>query len=399
MTKNRLFCTSALCTVGILLAENSDADGIEFALAGYMNTLFSAGGLNTTASRDDPDDDPDYNATGLFAAGRVSFRGEYEHDNGIVFGARVELEVNNSSSAPNSGVDERYFYLESDYGDLQVGSRSSASRQMHFAAPSVGLSLNSGWVTVFIPANPDSITSSRSPAVGTFLDYGKKESQIIYFTPRLEGFQLGLSYAPAVTGTGDGKNFPVEADRNSEYYNGFSFGVNYTEEFNALGVALSLGYTRADAGSNLTDLGVDDYNGVALGGSLAYAGVVVGGAYANAIDGQARIRSDSSGATVISSREGQSWGVGVAYETGPWTIGAEYFQGVVEGYEPSMVTSESNIVGAGNQDKMFSATAGAAYDLAPGVDAIGGVMWGRWSPESGAVNTGVVAAAGLSFRF
>ncbi|GAB5470052.1 MAG: hypothetical protein Kilf2KO_30820 [Rhodospirillales bacterium] len=401
--KKVLYGTTALCAAGMLGASGAAADGIELGLGGYMNTMFSAGGINATGGRDQTRDDdgnlvapgaaPDYNATGLWADGEVWFLGSYKHDNGITFGARVELEVFASSTSPDT-IDEHYIFVEGDFGRIVAGSENSAAYIMHYAAPVAGLPINSGWVTVFIPPNADSSVGFRSPSVSTYLDYGNDENQLTYYTPRFAGFQLGLSYAPTVSNTGEGQNFPVEADRDTQYYNGFAVGANFVDDFDGFGVALSAGYTRAEAPNSVQAVGGNDYQGVNLGANLSYAGVTIGGAYANAIDGQV-----SPGSLGTQSSEGQSFDVGIAYSAGPWTVGAEYFQGEVDGYLNDGNVDSEAIVGAGNKDKLYAATGGLTYALGPGITARGGVMYGRWSAESGAVNTGVIGAAGLSFRF
>ncbi|MEQ8651734.1 MAG: porin [Kiloniellales bacterium] len=393
--KRTLYATTALCALTVIGGKAAHADGIELGISGFMNTLFSAGGINATAGRDPvdggaPDPKPDYNPTGLFADGEVWFLGDYKHDNGMRFGARVEMEVFSSSTSEDT-ISQHFIFVQSDYGRVEAGSRYSAAYQMHYAAPQVGLPINSGWVTVFIPANPDSTVAFVTPSVSTFIDYGDKENQLTYYTPRIGGFQLGLSYAPSISFSGDGKNFPVEADRDTEYSNGFSVGLNYVEEFDGLGVALSGGYRRSEAPEAVTAAGGDDYQGVSLGAELAYAGVTIGGSYANSFDGQATV----DGGVLINSTEGQAWDVGVAYSSGPWVIGAAYLQTEVEGAPGGT----AGFVGSGNEDKLYAATAGIDYELGPGINAIGGVMYGRWSAESGAVNTGVIGAAGLTLSF
>lgn len=389
--KKVLYSTTALCAAGMLGATGAAADGIELGLGGYMNTLFGAGGINS---------DTDYNETGIFHDGEVHFLGSYKHDNGIRFGARVELEVFSGGDQ----IDERYIFVDGDFGRVVAGSENSAAYIMHYAAPVAGLPINSGWVTPFIPPHPDSSVGFRTPSVSTYLDYGNDESQITYYTPRISGFQLGLSYAPTVNGGGDGQTFPVEADRNSQYHNGFAAGVNFVDDFDGIGIALSAGYTRAEVPqvSSLQDaLGVNDYQGFNVGANLSYAGVTIGGSYANAFDGQLNISGDDSSAA-LSSSEGQSFNVGIAYSTGPWTVGAQYFQGEVEGEVASASIADDGsivIVDHPEEDRFYAATAGLSYDLGPGILARGGVMYGRWDAESGEESSGVIGAAGLSFSF
>ncbi len=388
--KKTLCATTALCAAATLGAQGAEADGIKLGISGFTNTFFSAGGLNTTGSRDNPGNDPDYNATGLWADGEIWFIGSYRHDNGMQFGARVELEVFASSTSEDT-ISQHFIWVQSDLGRVEAGSRYSAAYQMHYAAPVVGLPINSGWVTVFIPANPDSTVAFVTPSVSTYIDYGDKENQITYYTPRFQGFQLGVSYAPSINFSGDGQNFPVEADKNTQYSNGFSIGANFVDEFDGFGVAISGGYRRSEAPSDVINAGGDDYQSASVGASFSYAGVTVGGSYANSFDGQATVESG----VLVNSTEGQAWDVGLAYGAGPWTIGAAYLQTEVEGAP----AGTPGYVGSGNDDKLYAATAGLDYALGPGINASGGVMYGRWSAESGAVNTGVIAAAGLTLSF
>ena len=80
-------------------------------------------------------------------------------------------------------------------------------------APTVGVPINTGWITSFVPPPPGSTTGFRTPVLSTYVDLANDDHQIEYFTPRFSGFQLGVSYVPAATVNGEGKNFPVQADK------------------------------------------------------------------------------------------------------------------------------------------------------------------------------------------
>ena len=384
-------CTStALCTAFLLQCDEAGASQFEFSISGYLATLVSAGKLNTTASRDDPSIDPDYGASGVFEYGEFWIMARQKLGKDYAFGGQLEFDTF-PLVEPDFNTSEHYVFVDTPYGLFNVGARYSAAYQMQYAAPILSLPINSGWVTAFIPPNPDSTVVYRTPAVSTYLDYGSKENNFTYYTPRLGGFQLGISYAPAIAFTGDGQNFPVEAERNTQYYNGLSVGVNYVDTIDDFDVALAVGYRRTDASAEILDAGGSDYQAASFGASFSRWGVTVGGSYANAFDGQVTL----SDGEIINSTEGVSWDVGIAYTEGPWTIGTAYMQTEVEGAPPGT----PGFVGSSNDDKLKTAIAGIDYNLAPGIDAIGGVMFARWSAESGAVNSGVIVATGFSFDF
>jgi predicted porin len=372
--KRSILGTSALVAVGSFCATPAAAK-IELGLSGYMNTFFSV------ASIDEGENDPrDFNPTGLFSDGEVHFDGEYTADNGITFGAHVELEMFGTFNDDDT-IDEKFMYIDASFGRFVAGSENSASYIMQYFAPYAGLPINSGWVTVFIPPNPDSTVVFEHPNVGTLIDIQGDNNVITYYTPRLWGFQLGLTYTPSPVGNGDGKNFPVEADTETEYHNGFSVGLNYVEDFNGFGVAVSGGWLFAQVDEARKDFGANDYGAYVVGVNLSYAGFTFGGSYANEYDGVVD-------ADLTFTTEGQSYDVGATYAYGPWTFGVTYLHGTADGEFDDP-----------DKDKMQAIQGGFFYELGPGIRASGGVMWGQWDTESGFTNSGVAGALGLVFEF
>lgn len=369
--KKVLYGTTALVAAGVLGAGSAEAK-IQLGLGGYMNTFFSVAGIDESSSTT-----ADYNPTGLWSDGEVHFKGTYKHDNGITFGAEVQLEMFSGGDQ----IDEKFAFVSGDFGRVVAGSENSAAYLMHYAAPVVGLPINSGWVTVFIPPPAGMGGLFRSPGSSTYLDWGNDENVLTYYTPRFSGFQLGVTYAPTIDGSGDGKNFPVEADTETEYHNGFAVGANFVEDFNGFGVAISGGYRYASVDDTRDAAGADDYQAVSVGANLSYAGFTVGGSYANEIDGKV-----NAGNTV--SSEGVAWDVGVSYSTGPWSFGVTYLSGNADG---SLADPD--------EDDMQAVSAGLSYAVGPGITARAGVMWAEWEPESADEQSGVAGAIGLSFSF
>lgn len=390
--KKVLYGTTALVAAGVLGAGSAAADGISMGIGGYMNTYFSVGGIDEgTAAKSD-----DYNSTGLFSDGEIHFKGEYKHDNGITFGVNVQLEDFGTANTGDT-IDEKYIEVKGDFGRIVAGSENSAAYIMHYAAPSVGLPINSGWVTVFVPTPTGMSGIFRSPTGSTYLDFGNDENVITYYTPRFAGFQIGVTYAPSVVGNGDGKNFPVEADRNDDFYNGFAVGLNYVQDFNGFGVSASAGYRRATTPKDLEDfldsgLGIDagDVQMVSFGLQLSYAGFTLGGSYANQISGP------NFG---LVTTEGQSWDVGLSYAYGPWHVGATYFHSTVEGYYNTASMSAFVGLDTTGDSTIQAASLGVAYDIGPGLQLSANLLWADYDTEFGYTNEGVVGIVGTKFSF
>ena len=405
------FWLGSAAPVGVALAAlggfaaPAAADGIELGLRGYMNTFFSVAGIDNGGGNADAlaligPDPREFNSTGLYSDGEIHFRGSYIADNGIAFGVRVELEasseVNNDDSGAGDEIDERYIFVEGSFGRIEAGSTNTAAYQMHVAAPFVGVPVNSGWFTAFIPDTAGMYSGFNTPEYGTYLDYGNDENSLTYYTPRIWGFQLGLSYTPSVVDNGDGKNFPVEADKTEEFYNGLSVGLNYVEDWNGLGVMASAGYRRATTPDDLADfldsIGIDAGNVemVSAGLQLSYAGFALGGSYANQLSGP------NFG---VITTEGQSWDVGLSYTYGPWQVGATWMQSRIEGFYDNPILSAIEGVDTSGDSRVRVGSLGVSYDIGPGIQLSGTLMWARYDTEFGYEVEGVAGIVGTSLRF
>ncbi|MCG8361513.1 MAG: porin [Kiloniellales bacterium] len=425
--KKVLFGSTALATAGLVAASPALAEGgIKLGLGGYMNNFFGAGDVDQ--------DGNDFSETGMFSDGEVWFTGETTLDNGISFGANIQLE----SFSSGDQIDENFGYMEGGFGRVQFGSENTAAYLMQFSAPNVGVPLNSGWVTSFVPAPTGFAASFRTPALSTFIDTGNDENTLTYFTPRLFGFQLGLSYQAALAFSGEGKNSPVQADEDTEYRHGISVGLNFVESFGGVDVSVAGGYRRAEAPDDditvidprlgattngaaikTRTIGLDDMQQVSGGINIGFGGLVIGGSVAAEIDGRvtptttAFTRTDFGGATLGAARtpagvfasrittiaaatytssaessEGWSYDAGISYSTGPWSFGGTYLHGEIEGD-----------VLNGDEDVLDAVEAGVEYAVGPGITTSLSGLYANWDGESGADNYGFAGIAGINFRF
>ena len=98
-------------------------------------------------------------------------------------------------------------------------------------------------------------------------------------------------------------------DTNEELHDIIDIGANYVNTFGDANVAFSGRYGTADDndGSNSSIW--------ALGLRVGFGGFTVGGSYA-----------EQNGAS-SQQLNGEAWGIGAAYETGPWALSVEYFNG------------------------------------------------------------------------
>ncbi len=425
--KRNLLTTTALVTAGVLAAPTAFAEeGIKLGIGGYMNNYIGAGDLSSGGN--------DFAETALFSDGEVWFTGETTLDNGLTFGANIQLEAFSSGDQ----IDENFGYMEGGFGRLQFGSENTAAYLMQYSAPNVGAPINSGWVTVFIPKPAGHNAGFRTPGLSTFLDTGNDENTLTYFTPRLFGFQVGVSYQAALAFSGEGKNNP--ADEDTEYRHGVAVGVNFVESFGGVDIALAGGYRRAEGPDTditaINPTGLSNSNGAAQkvftidrpdmqqvsgGVNIGFAGFTLGGSIAAEIDGRVTATTSSFSTSTVNattsgtiggfalpgpfpagtqplafssftsgaiSTEGWSWDAGASYSTGPWTFGIAYIHGEVEG----SVTTPGD-------DELDAFSGGIEYAVGPGITASVTGMYGDWDEEGGGENEGYLGIVGVSFGF
>jgi predicted porin len=375
--KKILYGSTALVAAGAMAATPAAAEeGVKLGLGGYYNTFFWVGDYDESTN-----DPRNLNDTGLFADGEVHFKGKTTLDNGITFGVQIELEAYESGDQ----IDENYAFIEGSFGRLVIGGENTAAYMMQYGAPFVGVPLNSGWITSFVPppqalttptgtATTTAVTTGfRTPALSTYVDLANDDHALNYFSPRFSGFQVGASYVPAATINGEGKNFPVQADKNTELHDMISVGANFVESFGGFDVAVAGGYRIAqdDTGGN------DDPQQISAGLNLGFAGFTVGGSIAV---------EDSDRAT-----DGTAWDVGATYSTGPWAVGLTYFHSEVSGTASP---------GSGGDDELDAAQAGISYAVGPGITASGNVLWADWDGRAAGANAdGMGAVFGMKIGF
>jgi hypothetical protein len=98
-------------------------------------------------------------------------------------------------------------------------------------------------------------------------------TKINYYSPRISGLQLGISYAPdsADSGITSTKYYNVNGIR---IKNIMSFGVNYSEDFDNLGVEISATAERGKMQNSQSSIGVErsDLEAYDIGATFSYFG-------------------------------------------------------------------------------------------------------------------------------
>jgi hypothetical protein len=195
---------------------------------------------------------------------KINVKAEGKTDTGLTYGGVVELQADVSDSKNDGGVnaEKTYIFLDSSAGKVEFGATEGAAQRLEVNAGSVatisGGVGKEGNLEYYVPL-AGFITKAQTALdfVGTKAENANK---IAYYSPKVEGFQAGLSYTPD---SGDAGTADATSGDNGGFFNFkniFTGAIKYANEFDGVGVEVSIGGEFGSA---------EDLNDTGAGASLA----------------------------------------------------------------------------------------------------------------------------------
>ena len=459
--KKLLLGSTALVVGGLMAAPAMAADPIKIGVGGYYTFYAVAGNASTTYATNGT-----YQSfNGLFfqQEGEIHFSGQTKLDNGTSVGVNVELEGWNPSSATsNAQIDEAFLFAFGNWGRVEVGSRDAAAYRMYYGSPSALIGYGAIQHNHAAMINLAASTFNKAyfhTTTATNTAAWQDVNRINVFTPRFQGFQLGVGYAPKVntpqgsilgstglaSGPGGGAGICGYANATNvstcpvndyAWTNAFDVSANYLNKFGDVTVAAygswayaafnpgSVGLGTAASqitGSNLGTwvmwtAGLQfGYKGITLGGSIGYDNQGMGANYYTGQDNATRFAT-----------------AGIMYETGPWQVsfmwmgsmnnngnGSNTIQSIAQGSGAATFNGSGGAAGTftgipGVNSTVFSGpfalafgteTAnkfelGANYALGPGVKITGGgILLNQSGPSNAVTGQTWALLLGMDLRF
>ena len=384
--KKQLLGTTTLVAAGLMMASGlgqqaNASEPLSLSVGGYLTTWFqyidqseNSGGLR----------DHDF-----IEAGEIQFTASGELDNGLMITARIEYEAANQGGGA-SIVDERYVSFSGGFGMLRVGSVDGPASAMHYQGPAggtawwIGVSSGSGAVLSGGGATAGSAGGLATNAASSFADiypgFSGDGQKIIYYTPRISGFQLGLSYQPdnAVTehpcgGGGFGCGGTADNTAGGQA-NVFDAGLNYQGSFDEIDISAS--GVMSTATREGFAVGTTDRDSYGFGLSFGYRDFAIGGSFMNDDDGA--VNGDTT-----------TYVFGATYAVGPFIWGLNY-------------AHTEDETGAATKDELDIIGASFDYSLGAGVNLIGALKYYDYDTDTPAVTAapdGVIFALGTVLYF
>ena len=223
--KKALMGTTALVaaavTTGVAVAEEMMAEPISISVGG--RSMWGVAVVDSDAAENKDD-------IAISNDVLLVFTGSTVLDSGLEVGVRIDIEGEESDDQG----DGKYAYVSGSFGEIRAGNEDTASYKMSTAAP---------YATYFYGINTPFWSGHLSGVWhSTFagVNVGASAS-LLYFSPVINGFQFGASYAPE-SGT-EAQSGTVYSDEGNDAY---SVGLRYDGAVGDAGVTVAAGYTNQD---------------------------------------------------------------------------------------------------------------------------------------------------------
>src|SRR4051812_38021980 len=151
----------------------------------------------------------------------------------------------------------------------EVNGYDGAMSKLSVYMPTVGIGQIDGHYGNFLQTSTDD-------AYVPYID-SLDASKVSYYTPRLFGFQAGVSYTPEALSQGSSVVFSKAIPNYKSVIEG---AANYTNEFGPINLKVSGGIFTADSDTE-RGLTPKDFTGYQAGAQVGFAGFTVGGGYTN----------------------------------------------------------------------------------------------------------------------
>eukprot|EP00475_Leptophrys_vorax_P029740 TRINITY_DN43924_c0_g3_i2.p2 TRINITY_DN43924_c0_g3~~TRINITY_DN43924_c0_g3_i2.p2 ORF type:complete len:293 (+),score=-3.46 TRINITY_DN43924_c0_g3_i2:78-881(+) len=208
------------------------------------------------------------------------------------------LSVASGSTFTESYIRRNWVALSGGFGDVRIGSIDPVTMQMAQGAMDAFTAGSAKTGKIYDYMQTANVLGRDDTALGATNNirlYDRSSEKIAYFTPRIEGFQLGVNYTPEAT---KDKNSALATSAGGVYNRGYAAAVNYVNTFSGVGVRASASYIKWNAPVNAANGGVDpsDASAWGLGLGFTYMGFDLGGSYGNYSDVMSAGRADGGAA-------------------------------------------------------------------------------------------------------
>ncbi len=342
--KKLLYGTTALVAAGMVAGGAQAADKIKVGVGGYFFGYLVGVDQDDSAASSAVSADPGNNRRGhdITREGEIIFTGKTTLDNGIQFGVQVQLEAEQCGDQ----IDESFMWMSGAFGKINLGSENSAAYLMGYGAVAP-----SHWSAgVNSPGSRFHNTGGNAAGFNTTnAQLTSDAEKITYFTPRMSGFQLGISYAPERAEDVASYSGPLGNATAGDQSEEVEICANWSGKMGGTSVGVSGSW--GEGSEEVSSATTDDRQEYTLGVKASMNNISVG----------VRFRNDDRGLSG-GNTDAEAWVVGVRYKSGPWGMGVQ------------VANSEVGQGAGAGVDEARAMEVGGSYSIGPGVTMVGGVQ-------------------------
>ena len=326
---------------GVVGGLLSDSQETKYSYKGVDNGSGSIPAFadNAAAVPTKMDNKVDTSALDTRTDAEVHFNGRATLDSGVKIHTRWELEGQNHHNT--DPIDEYFLSVSGSFGQIILGGTEGAAVKMLTGfsgswATGVGesLSFDDSWVPT-ASVHPDNFETLRHSRLST----GDGE-KISYISPKLGGFQVGVTYEPRFANNDDNNRVNAEADRHDALHG----AASYSGKFGEVGFGGGFGMITAQAAN--TD-GAQDYKAWIGAARLDFGPARIAAAYKRTSDPK--------------TMRGQLVDIGVRYTAGANSFSLTGMQGKIKS----------------NDESHTKVIASYARSLGPGVKVHANIIWNK----------------------
>jgi len=345
--KKSLLATTALAALGAVVVASPASAKFDVTVKGYMEQWFGYSDNKESVNADSDVFDQISDAEFF-----IGFKQKL--DNGLEFGGEIQIEGQQPGGAP----DEQYIFVNGSFGRFEMGTDNGASYRMHYGVKSNGIGVDEGDVATWIAGLDGNLR-----ATNLTIAMENDENKLTYFSPRINGFQVGASFIPEMdvnARTPNTAGGEADATRDSAW----QASGNYVTAVADMSVKASVGYYDGGGGVAGND------SGLTAGLNLGFGGFTASFAYGEHEDD-------------TNTEDVNIFGFGLAYNAGPAGVSIGYVRGE---------DSDDN-------DKQDAFEVGASYKVGPGVTAKSSIYYGERKTAGVDVANGIAVVGGLALSF
>ena len=367
--KKILLGTTAVIALGTMTTEAFAADKIALGLGGFMREYVGITNNDdvaaTTGSVARDKDISQYTDTEVYVSGSTTL------DSGIKVAATIEIEADQDAT---QNVDRSYLTISSDaVGSLAVGTTPHFGEGNLVRVPNANGNHDwddlRNWVGYSDSSTGGTTTFANASNHAMGNQWGGDSSKLSYTSPTFNGVTVGASYTAAENANASNAR-RVAGTQND----GYTYGIRYSGDLG--GAAVKADVTRGNFGD-------EDQELTHAGLTVSMAGFTVGGGYTDV-----NKTGVVGGATTDNGNwnvDGNTWELGAAYATGPYTVSAAY-----------MSAKDNGLTTVSGDDKDHAWKVAAAYDMGAGVALVANYFRITSDRENGATSTTVATGKSIT---